>query len=105
MLGLFLTCGLFKSNDAELNLIVAEAGLILAPMGRDIRSVHLWTQRNVTCDRQSRLRGASQVAAALGSPTDEANAQTRIPEELLSLPRAERNNRDYKVMTGQRLAF
>ena len=46
----------FKSNDAVLNLIMAEAALILAPMGRDLRAVHLWTQRNITCDRLSRLQ-------------------------------------------------
>ena len=46
----------FKANDAVLNLVMAEAALILAPMGRDIRAIHLWTQRNVTCDRLSRLQ-------------------------------------------------
>ena len=83
----------FKSNDAVLNLIMAEVALILAPMGRDIRAVHLWTQRNVTCDRLSRLRGEGP----------EANAQMQLPEELLKVPRSRRRTVEYKVMNGQRV--
>ena len=75
----------FKANDAVLNLIMAEAAIILAPMGRDIRAIHLWTQRNVTCDRLSRLQ------------KDRAS----IPEELQGAKRSMRRFLECKVLSSR----
>ena len=83
----------FKANVGVLNLIMAEAALILAPMGRDIRAIHLWTQRNVTCDRLSRL----QIPTAAGT----ANEQTEIPKELHGVQRTSRRSLDCKVLSGR----
>ena len=45
----------FKAHDKVLNETMAEVALLLAPIGQDIRAVHLWTQRNTTCDLLNRL--------------------------------------------------
>ena len=44
----------FKAKDKVLN-IMAELAPIIAPMGQELRTAHLWTQRNSTCDLLSRL--------------------------------------------------
>ena len=82
-----------KANDVVLNLIMAEAALILAPMGRDIRAIHLWTQRNVTCDRLSRLQGATTAGTA--------QEQTEIPKELRGAQRTARRSPECKVLSGR----
>ena len=45
----------FRAADPILNNVMAEIALLLAPMGRDVQAIHLWTQRNTTCDMLSRL--------------------------------------------------
>ena len=71
----------FRAQDAVLNSIMAELALIIAPMGNDLRAIHLWTQRNGTCDALSRL-------------TDGA----AIPEILSTAKQMSRPTLNYKVL-------
>ena len=55
----------FRAKDAVCNSIMAELALILAPMGYDLGAVHLWTQRNSTCDDLSRVAEGKAIPPAL----------------------------------------
>ena len=55
----------FRAKDKVLNLIMAELALIIAPMGQELRTAHLWTQRNSTCDLLSRLAEGKGVPEKL----------------------------------------
>ena len=44
-----------RAHDPVLNEIMAELALVVAPLGQDIRTLHVWTQRNQTCDALSWL--------------------------------------------------
>ena len=57
----------FKAKDKVLNLIMAELALMVAPMGQELRTAHLWTQRNSTCDLLSRLAEGHAVPANLAA--------------------------------------
>ena len=54
-LGVLHDARTLKVHARLLNEMIAELALAVAPMGQDIRTVHLWTQRNTTCDALSRL--------------------------------------------------
>ena len=71
----------FKAHDKVLNETMAEVALLLAPMRQDIRAIHLWTQRNSTCNLLSRL----------------ANGQT-VPPELSQTPRTRRSVVNYRLL-------
>ena len=45
----------FKSKDPGLNAIAGELAHLVAPLGLDIRAAHVWSERNVICDKLSRL--------------------------------------------------
>ena len=70
-----------RAADPILNLIMAELALVIAPMGHELRAIHLWTQRNTTCDALSRL-----------------TASKELPESLKSVRRVKRRSLHYKVM-------
>ena len=55
----------FRAKVAVLNSIMAELARILDPMGHDLRAVHLWTQRNATCDDLSRVAEGKAIPPAL----------------------------------------
>ena len=59
----------FRAHDPVLNEIMAELALTFAPPGQDIRTLHLWTQRNQTCDALSSLAKGADVPAALQEAT------------------------------------
>ena len=44
------------AKEPVLNAIAAEMALLMAPIGLDIRTAHIWTQRNRVCDELSRLQ-------------------------------------------------
>ena len=46
----------FKSRDPVLNAIAGELAQLVAPLGLDIRAAHLWSERNDTCDKLSRMK-------------------------------------------------
>ena len=75
----------FRAKDAVLNSIMAELALIIAPMGHDLRAVHLWTQRNETCDALSRLSDGA-----------------KIPEVLIMARRMSRPALKYRVLSTVR---
>ena len=54
-----------RAHDPVLNEIMAELALVVAPLGQDIRTLHVWTQRNQTCDALSRLASGTAVPTAL----------------------------------------
>ena len=58
----------FKAKDRVLNLIMAELAFKVAPMGQELWTAQLWTQRNTTCDLLSRW------------PRDTAFLQTWSPQ-------------------------
>ena len=60
----------FRAKDKVLNLIMAELALIIAPMGQELRTAHLWTQRNSTCDLLSRLAEGKGVPVVGASRLD-----------------------------------
>ena len=45
----------FRAKDPILNELMAELALVVAPLGVELQAMHLWTQRNRTCDALSRL--------------------------------------------------
>ena len=55
----------FRARDLVLNEIMAELALITAPLGQDIRTLHLWTQRNQTCDALCLLASGKAVPETL----------------------------------------
>ena len=55
----------FRARDSVLNAVMAELALIIAPMGHDLRAIHLWTQRNETCDALSRLTEGAAMPEVL----------------------------------------
>ena len=57
----------FKANDVTLNSIMAELALVIAPMGHDLRAIHLYTQCNETCDALSRLSVSKELPTILSS--------------------------------------
>ena len=71
----------FRAKDRVLNEVMAEMALLVAPMGQDLRAVHLWTQCNSTCDVLSRL-----------------TADQSIPEQLGTTQRTMRRQFDYKIL-------
>ena len=71
----------FRAADPVLNKIMAEIALLLAPLGRDIQAIHLWTQRNTTCDMLSRFA-----------------EQASIPECLARVQRVNRRQFEYRVV-------
>ena len=44
---------------------MVELAVITAPLGQDIRTLHLWTQRNQTCDALSRLASGKAAPEVL----------------------------------------
>ena len=38
-----------------------------APMGHDLKAIHLWTQRNETCDALSRLSASNELPTVLST--------------------------------------
>ena len=72
----------FRAADPALNNIMAEIPLLLAPMGKDVQAIHLWTQRNTTCDMLSRLA-----------------ERTVIPECLARVQRVKRREFVYRVIS------
>ena len=54
-----------RAHDLVLNEIMAELALVVAPLGQDIRTLHVWTQRNQTCDALSRLASGIEIPATL----------------------------------------
>ena len=72
----------FRANGPILNSVMAELALILAPMGHDLRAVHLWTQGNSTCDDLSRL--AEKKA---------------IPDSLHGTARCKKRNMKFRVLS------
>ena len=57
----------FRAKDKILNEVMAELALFIAPMGQELRTVHLWTQRNSTCDILSRLSEGHQIPVELSN--------------------------------------
>ena len=55
-LGILYDVTKLKSKEPVLNAIAAEMALLMAPIGLDIRTAHIWTQRNRVCDELSRLQ-------------------------------------------------
>ena len=80
-LGVLRNARKFRAQDKVLNEVMAAIALILAPMGQDIRAVHLWTQRNTTCDMPSRI--------AEGQP---------LPAVLSQTPRTQRHELRYRIL-------
>ena len=64
-----------------LNSIMAELALLIAPMGHELRAIHLWTQRNKTCDALSRLTEGAAV-----------------PDTLSTVKRVRRPSLNYRVL-------
>ena len=54
------------AKDNTLNESMAEMARIIAPMGQELRSVHLRSQRDSSCDVLSRLAEGHQIPAKLG---------------------------------------
>ena len=52
-LGVLHDAAKLKSKDPVLNAIRGEIALSIAPLGADICTAHIWTQRNATCDALS----------------------------------------------------
>ena len=71
----------FRAKDSVLNSIMAELALLIAPMGHDLRAIHLWTQRNKTCDALSRLTEGATV-----------------PDILSTVKRVRRPSLNYRVL-------
>ena len=62
----------FGAKAASINAVAREAALWLAPTGRHLLGLHIWSEQNVLTDALSRLpRGAA------------------IPESVLTVPRAQ----------------
>ena len=80
-LGVLRDARKFRAKDATLNELMAELALVIAPLGLELQTVHLWTQRNKSCDALSRL-----------------SKQHAIPEELRNVQRCSRRNFEFKVL-------
>ena len=70
----------FRAADPILNSIMAELALVIAPMSHELRVIHLWTQRNTTCDALSRL-----------------TVSRELPDSLQSVKRIKRRSMSYRV--------
>ena len=70
------------SQGLILNEIMAELALVVAPLGMELQAMHLWTQRNRTCDALSRLTKQQTI------PNEFAEVQPckRKPFAFLLLP-------------------
>ena len=58
-----------KATNSLLNCLAHEMAFIIAPLGTDLRAAHIWSERNVVCDRLSRegfkaVRGTPQLSGA-----------------------------------------
>ena len=58
-----------NATDSVLNCLAHEMAFIIAPLGTDLRAAHIWSERNVVCDRLSReglkgVRGTPQLSGA-----------------------------------------
>ena len=74
----------FRAKDPVLNEIMAELALIVAPLGLELQAMHLWTQRNRTCDALSRLTSTSTV-----------------PEELANVHRCPRKQLSFRLLRSE----
>ena len=55
----------FRAKDPVLNELMAELALLIAPMGQELQAIHIWTQRNETCDALSRLGQKGGIPSCL----------------------------------------
>ena len=55
----------FRPKDPILNKVMAEMAVLIAPLGLELRAIHLWTQRNKTCDALSRLKQNGELPGCL----------------------------------------
>ena len=72
-----------RSADSQLNAIMGEIALILAPMGKHLTGAHMWSERNATCDALSRMTNTSQ-----------------LPTELRTARLTKRRRPEFKVLKG-----
>ena len=45
----------YRAKDPVLNDLAGALALLVAPVGLDIRAAHIWSERNVICDKLSRV--------------------------------------------------
>ena len=45
----------FRAEDPGLNDLSGAMALMVAPLATDLRVAHIWSERNLTCDRSSRM--------------------------------------------------
>ena len=72
-----------RASDRVLNSVMGELALVLAPMGKHLSGAHVWSERNTTCDKLSRMTEADEV-----------------PAELRSVTRTKRRPPEFKVLTA-----
>ena len=70
-----------RASDWILNVLMGELALVLAPTGQHLTGAHVWSERNETRDKLSRM-----------SPTDQ------LPENLHTVSRTLRRAPGFKVL-------
>ena len=58
-----------KARSARLNLIIAEISLLLCDTYHILSAQHLWSERNVVCDKLSRLHEGAEMPAEVSQAT------------------------------------
>ena len=54
-LGILFDMLRYRAKDSMLNDLAGALALLVAPVGLDIRAAHIWSERNLTCDKLSRI--------------------------------------------------
>ncbi len=54
-----------RAKEPRLNRIFCEAALCLAPHGKSLEALHIWSEDNVTCDRISRAQSETDLPREL----------------------------------------
>ena len=65
--GVLLDLVQMRAKSAAINEIAKELALLLAPMGRELVGIHLWSENNELADALSRGAPPTELAAVLGS--------------------------------------
>jgi hypothetical protein len=65
----------FSAKSPVVNAMAREAALILAPLGRELSAIHIWSEENVMADALSREAAGARTPSALAAASRVCLAQ------------------------------